>query len=90
MARTYGFILTLRGVDTSSPAFVDAVFEAGGDDASVGGGFRREEVAFDRDAESFDEAVRSAIACLRTAAPTTEVIGIEVDDPADLAQLLPA
>ena len=55
------FTLTVAGADLQSEPFIDALFEAGCDDATVG---RRDEVQyidFDRAAESLGEAIISAV-----------------------------
>ena len=58
------FTLIVDGPDLQDDALIDAVFEAGCDDAAVGRVDGIQYVDFDRDATSLDEAIRSAVADL--------------------------
>lgn len=60
--RRFKFTLVVEGCDLKTDEAVDALFEAGCDDALVGSSKGVQFLDFDRDAESVDEAVRSAVA----------------------------
>lgn len=57
----FDFSLVLSGIDELRPEFVDALFEAGCDDATVSMVNRAVVVEFSRQAPSFKDAVLSAI-----------------------------
>ena len=57
----YSFTLTLGGFEEITPAIEQAVFEAGCDDALLGIHCGTPYLAFDRDADSLEEAIKSAI-----------------------------
>ena len=73
---TWDFELVVRLPDggDDGAAWLDALFEAGCDDALVGVG-RRGEIALDfsRQAPSLEDAVNSAIAAVRAAIPNAEL-----------------
>lgn len=56
------FTLVVEGCDLKTDEVVDALFEAGCDDALVGSSEGVQFLDFDREAGSVDEAVRSAVA----------------------------
>ena len=58
---TYDFILETSGRDVLDDEVVDALYEAGCDDACIGRFLGVDHLDFDREAGSFCEAVRSAI-----------------------------
>ena len=58
---TQQFTLIVEGADLQSEAVIDALFEAGCDDATVGRIDRTQYVAFDREAASLGEAILSAV-----------------------------
>lgn len=65
--KTYEFTLIVDGIADIDDATVDALYEAGCDDSSLGvrsGAFL---ASFDRESESFEDAVLSAIADIRKA-----------------------
>ncbi len=78
----YDFTLTFTLPEPSAdPAdFLDALYEAGCDDATVGVG-KRGSIAleFTRAAEGAEQAVRSAIAAVRTAIPGAELVEVKPD-----------
>ena len=55
------FTLIVDGADLQSEPFIDALFEAGCDDATVGRVNGVQYVDFDREAESLGEAIISAV-----------------------------
>ena len=59
--RTYNFILETSGRDVLDNEVFDALTEAGCDDAGIGRFLGVDRLDFDREANSFCEAVRSAI-----------------------------
>lgn len=78
----YDFTLTFTLPDRSAdPAdYLDALYEAGCDDATVGVG-KRGFIAleFTREAASAEQAVRSAIAAIRAAIPGAELVEVKPD-----------
>lgn len=63
---THTFTLIVEGPDLQSDEFIDALFEAGCDDALVGRADGAQYVDFDRDAGTLEDAVLSAVADLET------------------------
>ena len=63
---TYTFTLIAEGSDLQIDDVADALFEAGCDDALVGQAGSVQYLDFDRDAESLEEAVLSAVAQIET------------------------
>lgn len=59
---TYQFTLIVEGPDLQADNLIDALFEAGSDDALVGRAGGVQYVDFDREASSIEEAVLSAVA----------------------------
>jgi len=68
--KTYLFTVTLADVAITSLDMADAIFVAGADDSSVGSREGLVTVDFDREAESLDDAIRSAIGDLAKAGYT--------------------
>ena len=58
---SYEFTLWVRPGSSDPEAWANAVHEAGGDDTLVGRDCGQDYLRFDREAASFDEAVRSAL-----------------------------
>ena len=79
--KAYGFTLIVEGTDFLDDDTVDAVFEAGCDDATVGVSNGIPCADFDREAPSIEEAALSAIADIES------VDGIEVVRIADAGLL---
>lgn len=92
MAKTYEFILKFRlPGESGDPAdYLDALFEAGCDDATAGVG-RRGTIALDfsRDAATADDAIRSALEAVTTAIPGVALVEIGPDlvNLADIADI---
>ncbi len=78
----YDFALTFSLSDPAADPtqYLDALFDAGCDDALVGVGQAGSiALEFDRDAPDAVEAVRSAIADVRTAIPDAEIVEVNPD-----------
>ncbi len=78
----YDFALTFSLSDPAADPtqYLDALFEAGCDDALIGVGQAGSiALEFDRDAPDAVEAVRSAIADVRTAIPDAEIVEVNPD-----------
>ena len=84
---TYRFTVILAGLSEISDDLAEALFEAGCDDGSPWSSQGVAAVGFDREAESFEQAVRSAIADVQKAGCHVAWVKIE---PADLVQSTPA
>ena len=83
----YRFTVVLGGLREISDDLAEALFEAGCDDGSPWSSEGVAAVAFDREAESFEHAVRSAIADVQKAGCRVAWVKIE---PEDLAPARPA
>jgi hypothetical protein len=84
---TYRFTVILAGLSEISDDLAEALFEAGCDDGSPWSSQGVAAVAFDREAESLEQAVRSAIAGVQKAGCHVAWVKIE---PEDLVQPTPA
>lgn len=78
---TYTFTLIAVGPDLQAEELIDALFEAGCDDALVGSADGVQFVDFDREAESLEDAVLSAVGDLES------IDGVEVVRLADAGLL---
>lgn len=72
----YQFTVIVHGADLQSEEAVDALFEAGCDDALIGVVDGAQYLDFDRQAESFEQAVVSAVAAIESAVPGARVLRI--------------
>lgn len=84
---SHSFTLFVEGLDVSSDAQVGAVHDAGCDDATLGTRDGAAYAAFDRQAESFGEALRSAMADLLRALPEARIVRVEPDDLVTMATI---
>ena len=84
---TYRFTVILAGLREISDDLAEALFEAGCDDGSPWSSQGVAAVGFDREAESFELAVRSAIADVQKAGCHVAWVKIE---PEDLVEATPA
>jgi hypothetical protein len=84
---TYRFTVVLAGLCEVSDDLAEALFEAGCDDGSPWSSQGVAAVGFDREAESFEQAVRSAIGDVQKAGCHVAWVKIE---PEDLASVGPA
>jgi hypothetical protein len=85
--KTYSFTLFLHGVDVLSDESMDALFEAGCDDATFGARDSVQYAAFDREAGSFSKALASAIHDVTKALPGLAVVRVEPDDLVSMAAI---
>lgn len=88
--RSYSFGLIVAGADFTDDDLVDALYEAGVEDASFGVRDGTNVAYFDREAPSFPVALTDAIRELELALPGIKVCGIDADDlltPAGVANL---
>lgn len=83
----HSFTLFVEGLDVSSDAHVDALHEAGCDDATFGVRDGAAYAIFDRAAASFSDSLRSAIADVLRALPQARIIRIEPDDLVTMATI---
>lgn len=83
----YSFSLFVEGLDVSSDAHIDALYEAGCDDATFGVRDGAAYAIFDREAESFSDALRGAIAGVLRALPHARIVRIEPDDLVTMATI---
>ncbi len=77
---TYHFTVILAGVDEISEDLAEALFEAGCDDGSPWSSEGVAAIGFDREAESFEHAVRSAIGDVQKAGCHVAWVKIEPED----------
>jgi hypothetical protein len=83
----YRFTVILAGLNEISDDLAEALFEAGCDDGSPWSSQGVAAIGFDREAASFEQAVRSAIADVQKAGCHVAWVKIE---PEDLAKSIPA
>lgn len=76
----YEFTLIVEGPDLQDESLVDALFEAGFDDATIARVGPTQYLDFDREAESFADAVFSATKSLESAVVGVRVVHLEPDD----------
>lgn len=83
--RAFKFTIIASGLDPFADDFEDRFFEAGCDDATIS--FQKGLILLDftRDAESFDDAVRSAVSCIEAAG--ARVVRVEPDHLVSLADI---
>lgn len=73
----YEFTLVLTGVEDLTPQIVDALYEAGCDDATIAARSGRVYVTFDRASDSMKNAILSAIANVRNAGVGADVLRVD-------------
>jgi hypothetical protein len=73
----YSFSVVLRGIDVISDDLAETLFAAGCDDGSPFSADGVAEVGFDREADSLESAIRSAIADVQKAGCVVEKVEIE-------------
>jgi hypothetical protein len=84
---THSFTLFLSGPDVLDDEQFDALYEAGCDDALFGARDGAQYGAFDREADSFSEALASAIEDVTSAVPGLQVVRIEPDELVTMAAI---
>jgi hypothetical protein len=77
----YHFTVVLADCDTMTPDLTEALHEAGCDDGTPWSGNGMAVVTFDRDAESLDSAIRSAVADVQKAGCTVKHAIVESPEP---------
>ena len=77
---THQFTLIVEGPDLQNDEHVTTLFEAGCDDATVGRVGSVQYLDFDREADSFAEAVFGATEAIETAGLEVRVVHLEPDD----------
>jgi hypothetical protein len=87
MTETYEFTLLVAGADVQTDEALNALAEAGCDDATVGSSGGVQHLDFDREAASYLEAVLSAIDDVETAVPGVRVVRILPDEYVSLAEI---
>lgn len=80
---TYRFTVVLANLPEISDDLAEALYEAGCDDGSPWSSQGVAAVSFDRKAESFEQAVRSAIADVQRAGCHVDWVKIEPEDLAE-------
>jgi hypothetical protein len=83
----HSFTLFLSGVDVLNDEQLDALYEAGCDDALFGVRDGAQYGAFDREAHSFSKALASAIADVTSAIAGLQVVRIEPDQLVTMAAI---
>jgi len=85
--KTYSFTLYLSGPDVLTDENLDALYEAGCDDALFGERDGAQYAAFDREATSFGAALKSAISNLTAAVGGLQVVRIAPEEFVTLAAI---
>ena len=78
---TYEFTLVLAKGTELTDDLAEAIFEAGCDDATSWSSQGIVSVGFDREADSLESAIRSAVADVQKAGCTVARVQIEADSP---------
>jgi hypothetical protein len=76
---TFYFTLTIEGADVLTDDALDALYDAGCDDATFGISNGVQTAEFDREAADFADAVSSAIKAIESAIPGARVVDIHRD-----------
>jgi hypothetical protein len=76
MVTQFSFTLTVEGADILTDEALDALYEAGCDDATFGVSDGVQTGEFDREAADFAEAVGSAIKAVESAVPGALVVDV--------------
>jgi hypothetical protein len=84
---TYEFTLVVKGADIQTDEALNALYESGCDDATVGSSGGVQYLDFDREAPSYAEAVSSAIDTVEKAIPGATVARVLPDDFVTLAEI---
>src|SRR5437762_1349528 len=85
--RVWTFTIILDGVPELTDEVADALYEAGCDDALVGSRDGVVFLDFDREANSFQDAVVSAMTAVESAGIGARVIRIEPDELVTMAEI---
>lgn len=87
MTENYEFTLVVAGADVQTDEALNALAEAGCDDATVGSSGGVQHLDFDREAPSYLAAVLSAIANVEAAVPGARVVRVLPDEYVTLAEI---
>lgn len=82
--KTYAFTIVLAGASEMTPAVIDALFEAGCDDVSLGSSAGALSIDFDREAPSLAVAIASAIRDIDRSGSGVTPVRVEVAGAGDL------
>jgi hypothetical protein len=85
--KTYSFTLYLSGADVLSDENMDALYEAGLGDAAFGERDGAQFAAFDRQADGFGSALKSAVSDLTSAIDGLEVVRLAPEEFVTLAAI---
>ena len=86
-SHVHSFTLFLQGLDVSSDEHIEALYEAGCDDATFGSRDGTPYAIFDRETDSFSDALHSAIHDVLQALPQAQIVRIEPDDLVTMATI---
>jgi len=81
------FTLIVEGPDLQDESHIEALFEAGFDDATIGRVGSIQYVDFDREAETFADAVFSATEAIEAVVPQIRVVHLEPDDLVTMSEI---
>jgi hypothetical protein len=87
MTESYEFTLLVTGPDIQTDDALNALAEAGCDDATVGSAGGVQHLDFDRESTSYVTAVLSAIASVEEAVPGARVVRVLPDEYVTLAEI---
>ncbi len=82
--KTYAFTIVLDGASEMTTEVIDALFEAGCDDGSLGSSGGALSIDFDREAPSLAEAIASAIRDIDRSGSGVTPVRVEVEGAGDL------
>ena len=82
--KTYTFDVVLKGVARFADEQIDALFEAGCDDATLSSSNGMARIHFDREAASLEEAIRSAVSQIQMAGLQGLKVEMNVDSTVSL------
>ncbi len=82
--KSYAFTIVLDGASEMTPEVIDALFEAGCDDGSLGSSGGVPSIDFDREAPSLAEAIASAIRDIDRSGAGVTPVRVEVEGAGDL------
>jgi hypothetical protein len=83
----FEFTLLIAGADLQTDTNLDALFEAGCDDATFGNRDRIQYADFHRDAPNLAEAIAGAIQAIESAVPGAMVFRVEPDELVSMAKI---
>lgn len=84
---TWEFTLVVDGVDLQDEELIDRLFEAGLDDATVSRTVGVQLIDVAREADTYAQALLSALRQLRAAAPGARVVRVEPDQLVTMAEI---